>query len=112
MAVLGAFAAPGAAGRAIYILHEVGHILGGFPHVHVWNTEKAGGLAKIEKLENAPSIRGMRIPPTSVRWAELARTNHLLPPILGGIRHAAALAQHGDSLRHQRLSNIAPHRQT
>ena len=53
---------------------------------------ETGRLAEIQKVEDAPTVRGVRIPPTLVGRTVLARPDHFLPAILRRVGHATAVA--------------------
>src|SRR5262249_9989251 len=92
MTVGGSSATPLAGGRAVNVFDEVGQVLGRLIHVQRRDAQKPGRLAKVQKVQDAPTVRGIRIPGAPIRGPPVARSDHLLPAVFRMVDQGAAVA--------------------
>ena len=111
MAVLDSAPAPFGVGGPVGVLDEIRQVLRRFVEVEVDDRQDPGRLAKVEEFDDAPTIRGVRIPEASVRRAAVARADHVLPSVSVGVSHKAAQPHDGHPLANESLRHVPAHGQ-
>ncbi len=111
MAVGDAQSAPTALGGALGVFDEVGHVFRRLAQVEGGNVFEAGRLAEAHEVQDAPAVGGIRIPRAVIGRPPVPRADHLLPAVVRGIDHGAAVTQDGVPLVDQCLRDVTPDRQ-
>jgi hypothetical protein len=115
VAIGGAPASPPRIGRPVHVFNEILHVFGRLVGSHAGYRKKSRRLAQIEEIENAEAMAGIGIEVAAIWPAQVARPDHLLPPIEVAVGqlvdHGAVVAHRGDSHLFQRLDQVLAHGQ-